>query len=146
MPRSSTSAGTPLACCFSNFTQHFAKAQTYSYRLTDLGQSYHDYVEMMSHFDEVLPGKAHRVIYERLVADPEEEIRKLLDHLGLPFEENCLQFHQNSRVVTTVSSEQVRRPIFKDGLEQWRHYEDWLGPLKRTLGPVLDAYPDTPAF
>jgi hypothetical protein len=133
-----------MACCFSNFTQHFSKSQTYSYRQTDLGRSYADYVKLMAHYDLVLPGKVHRVFYERLVADPEAEIRHLLSYLGLAFEEACLEFHKNDRVVTTVSSEQVRRPIFKDGLEEWRHYEEWLGPLKASLGSVLDLYPDTP--
>jgi tetratricopeptide (TPR) repeat protein len=136
----------PLACCFSNFTQHFDKGQTYSYRQSDLGRSYRDYVDLMAHFDRVLPGKVHRVLYEQLVVDPETQIRRLLDYLELPFEEACLQFHKNDRVVTTVSSEQVRTPIFRDGLEQWRHYEQWLGPLKTALGPVLDFYPDAPAF
>ncbi|HWY15199.1 MAG TPA: sulfotransferase [Rhizomicrobium sp.] len=136
----------PMACCFSNFTQHFDKGQTYSYRQTDLGRSYRDYVDLMAHFDRVLPGKVLRVFYEQLVEDPETQIRRLLDYLELPFEEACLQFHKNDRFVTTVSSEQVRTPIFRDGLEQWRHYEQWLGPLKATLGPVLDAYPDAPAF
>ena len=134
----------PMACCFSNFTQHFSKPQTYTYRQTDLGRSYTDYVDLMAHFDRVLPGKIHRVFYERLVADPETEVRRLLAYLELPFEESCLEFHKNERVVTTVSSEQVRRPIFRDGLEQWRHYEEWLGPLKASLGPVLDSYPDVP--
>ncbi len=136
----------PMACCFSNFTQHFVSAQTYSYRLTDLGRSYYDYVDLMRHFDRALPGKVHRLIYEHLVADPEREIRSLLEYLELPFEEACLQFHKTERIVTTVSSEQVRQPIFKDGLDLWRHYEEWLGPLKRTLGPVLEAYPEVPAL
>lgn len=134
----------PLACCFSNFTQHYEKEHTYTYRLTELGRSYKDYVDLMAHFDRELPGKVHRVIYERLVADPESEIRHLLDYLGLPFEEGCLQFHKNDRVVLTVSSEQVRTPIFRGGLEPWRPYEEWLGPLKSALGPVLDSYPNAP--
>jgi tetratricopeptide (TPR) repeat protein len=136
----------PMACSFSNFTQHFDKGQTYSYRQTDLGRSYRDYVDLMAHWDRTLPGRVHRIIYEELVADPETQIRRLLGYLELPFEEACLNFHKNDRVVTTVSSEQVRTPIFKEGLEQWRYYEQWLGPLKAALGPVLDAYPNVPAL
>ena len=98
------------------------------------------YVELMAHFDEVLPGCIHRVIYEDLVADTESEIRRLLDYCGLPFEEACLKFYENDRSVRTVSSEQVRRPIFRDGIDQWRHYEPWLGPLKLVLGPTLEHW------
>src|SRR6185312_8930275 len=98
-------------------------------------------VALMAHFDRVMPGKVHRVLYERLVADPEAELRRLLDYLELPFEPQCLAFHKTARVVTTASSEQVRRPIHKDAVEQWRHYQPWLEPLKAALGPVLEAYP-----
>jgi hypothetical protein len=100
----------------------------------------------MAHFDRVLPGRVHRVIYEELVADPEAEIRRLLNHLELPFEQSCLEFHRNTRAVSTISSEQVRSPIYTGALEHWRHYEPWLGPLKTTLGPLVDAYPDIPAL
>jgi hypothetical protein len=100
----------------------------------------------MAHWDRVLPGKVHRVFYEQLVADPEGEIRRLLSHLELPFEETCLQFHSNARAVSTVSSEQVRTPIYKEGVEQWRNYEPWLGQLKSALGPVLECYPAVPDF
>ena len=93
----------------------------------------------------VLPGRIHRVIYERMVADPETEVRALLDYCGLPFEAACLKFHENERAVRTASSEQVRRPINTDGLDQWRNFEPWLDPLKAALGPVLAAYPDPPA-
>lgn len=136
----------PIACCWSNFTQLFAKGQTYAYRLADLGRLYRDYVELTAHFDRVLPGKVHRIFYEQLVEEPEAEVRRLLDYLGLPFEESCLEFHRTARAVSTASSEQVRQPIFKDGLKQWRSYEPWLGPLKSVLGPVLDSYPDVPEF
>jgi len=134
----------PMACCWSNFVQLFAKGQTYAYRLTDLGRLCRDYVELVAHFDRVLPGKIHRLFYEKLVGDPEGEVRRLLDFVELPFEENCLNFHRTDRAVSTASSEQVRRPIFKEGLEQWRNYEPWLTPLKTALGPILDAYPDVP--
>jgi tetratricopeptide (TPR) repeat protein len=135
----------PLGCCFSGFKQHFARGQGFTYDLTDLGRYYSDYVALMDHFDAVLPGRVHRVIYESMVADPETEVRRLLDYCGLPFEEGCLRFYENDRAVRTASSEQVRRPIFTDGLEQWRNFEPWLGPLKAALGPVLAAYPAAPA-
>ncbi|MDR3513923.1 MAG: sulfotransferase [Caulobacteraceae bacterium] len=134
----------PLGCCFSGFKQHFARGQAFSYDLTDIGRYYADYVELMAHFDAVLPGRVHRVIYERMVAEPEAEVRRLLDYCGLPFEPACLRFYENDRAVRTASSEQVRRPIFADGVDHWRNYEPWLGPLKDALGPVLDAYPDAP--
>src|SRR6185369_5588606 len=130
----------PLGCCFSVFKQHFARGQNFSYALTDIGRYYRDYVELMAHFDAVLPGRVHRVIYERMVEDAETQVRRLLDHCGLPFEAGCLKFYENDRAVRTVSSEQVRRPIFRDGLEQWRTYEPWLGPLKTALGPALETW------
>jgi tetratricopeptide (TPR) repeat protein len=135
----------PLGCGFSVFKQHFARGQHFSYDLTDIGQFYRDYVELMAHFDAVLPGRVHRVHYETLVENTEAEVRALLDYCGLPFEDSCLRFYENGRAVRTASSEQVRRPIFREGLEQWRHYEHWLEPLKAALGPVLEAYPSVPA-
>ncbi len=136
----------PLGCCFSCFKQHFARGQTFSYDLEELGRYYSDYVELMTHFDTVLPGRVHRVFYERMVEDTEGEVRRLLDYCGLPFEEGVLRFHENQRAVRTASSEQVRQPIFRDGLEQWRHFDSWLEPLRSALGPVLDRYPDIPEF
>lgn len=136
----------PLGCCFSGFKQHFARGQAFSYDLTDIGRYYADYVDLMAHFDAVLPGRVHRVIYERMIADPEAEIRALLDHCGLPFEEACLSPHENDRAVRTASSEQVRRPIFKDAVEHWQKFESHLGPLKQALGPVLNAYPQAPVI
>jgi hypothetical protein len=100
----------------------------------------------MAHIDTVLPGRVHRVYYERMVEDSESEIRSLLAALDLPFEESCLRFHENDRAVRTASSEQVRRPIYREGTEQWQAFEPWLGPLKDALGPVLGAYPDVPRF
>ncbi|HEX8262035.1 MAG TPA: sulfotransferase, partial [Allosphingosinicella sp.] len=132
----------PLACCFSNFKQHFARGQGFSYDLAELGRYYRAYVELMRHFDDVLPGRVHRVSYERMVEDPEGEVRRLLDYLGLPFEDSCLRFYENQRAVRTASSEQVRQPINREGLDQWRAFEPWLAPLKDALGPVLDAYPE----
>ena len=136
----------PLGGGFSAFKQHFARGQGFTYDLTDLGRYYADYVELMAHFDAVLPGRVHRVIYEQVIADPEAEVRALLDYCGLAFEETCLKFYENDRAVRTASSEQVRRPIFTEGLDQWRHYEPWLDPLKAALGPVLDAYPRVPDY
>ncbi|MFC5569830.1 sulfotransferase [Lysobacter yangpyeongensis] len=136
----------PLACCFSGFKQHFARGQAFSYSLDDIGRYYRDYVQLMAHFDDVLPGRIHRVIYERMVEDTEGEVRRLLDYCGLPFEAQCLRFFENARPVRTASSEQVRQPIYRDGVDHWRHFEPWLEPLRRALGPVLDAYPDVPAF
>ena len=130
----------PLGACFSAFKQHFNQGQNFSYDLEDLGRYYRDYVELMAHFQAVAPGRIQRVIYEDLVEDTEGEIRRLLDHCGLDFEPACLNFHENDRPVRTVSSEQVRRPIFRDGLDQWRNYEAWLGPLKAALGPALQGW------
>ncbi|HWA02115.1 MAG TPA: sulfotransferase [Rhizomicrobium sp.] len=134
----------PLACGFANFKQHFTHGQTWSYDLRDIGSYYRDYVETMAHFDAVLPGRVHRVIYEALVEDPEREARRLLEYCGLPFDEACLRFHENRRPVLTASAEQVRRPIFRDSLEQWRRFDPWLGPLRDALGRIVDAYPAAP--
>jgi len=134
----------PLGCCLSGYKQHFARGQNFTYDLTDIGRYYRDYVGLMAHFDAVLPGKVHRVIYERMVADTEGEVRRLLDHVGLPFEDACLRFWTNDRAVRTASSEQVRQPIFDDALDHWRNFEPWLDPLKAALGDVLDAYPNAP--
>ena len=134
----------PLACCFSNFKQYYARGQNFSYSLGDMGRFYRDYVELMAHFDAVLPGRVHRVLYERTVDDTETEVRRLLDYCGLPFEPACLRFFENDRPVRTASAEQVRQPIYRDGVEQWRNYEPWLGPLRSALGPVLESYPEAP--
>lgn len=122
-----------LACCFSNFRQHFSRGQTFAYSMQDLGSYYRDYVRAMGHFDETLPGIVHRVQHESLVADPEREIRALLEYLDLPFEEACLRPHENARPVRTASSEQVRKPINRDAFDLWRNYEPWLGDLKAAL-------------
>ena len=136
----------PLGCGFSCFKQHFARGQTFTYDLDELGHYYRDYVELMAHFDAVLPGRVHRVFYEDMVDDTEAEVRRLLEYCGLPFEPGVLKFHENQRAVRTASSEQVRQPIFRDGLEQWRHFEPWLDPLKSALGAVLERYPVIPEF
>lgn len=134
----------PLACGFSCFKQHFARGQNFTYGLPELGRYYRDYARFMAHIDSVLPGKVLRVHYEDMVADTENQVRRLLDHCGLAFEEACLKFHETERAVRTASSEQVRRPIFREGLDHWRHYESWLGPLIDALGPVLRDYPHVP--
>lgn len=136
----------PLACGFSVFKQHFARGQNFSYGLDDVGRYYHDYAALMAHFDAVLPGRIHRVVYERMVDDTEGEVRRLLEYCGLSFEESCLRFFQNARPVRTASSEQVRQPIYREGVDHWRHYAAWLGPLESALGPVLKSYPDVPEF
>jgi tetratricopeptide (TPR) repeat protein len=130
----------PLGACFSAFKQHFAQGQNFSYDLMDLGRYYRDYVDLMAHYDAVLPGRVHRVIYEDLVENTEAQVRRLLDYCGLEFEAGCLKFYENDRAVRTVSSEQVRRPIFREGLEQWRRFEPWLDPLKAALGPTLETW------
>jgi predicted Zn-dependent protease len=134
----------PMSCCFSGWKQHFARGQTFSYDLADIGRYYCDYVGLMAAYDAAAQGGVHRVIYENMVADTENEIRRLLDYLGLPFEQSCLEFYKNDRAVRTASSEQVRRPIFTDGIEQWKNYETWLGPLVEALGPVARTYPEVP--
>jgi hypothetical protein len=131
----------PLACCFSMYKQLFPQAWGPFYDLSDLGRYYRDFLEVTAHFDSVQPGRIHHVVYEDLVRDPETEIRSMLDYCALPFEEACLRFYESERPVSTASSEQVRRPIYNDALEQWRHYEKWLDPLKTALGPALDLYP-----
>jgi tetratricopeptide (TPR) repeat protein len=134
----------PLGACFSGFKQHFARGQPFSYGLEDLGRYYKDYVDLMDHFDRVALGAVHRIHYESMVENTEGEVRRLLAYLDLPFEEACLRFHENDRAVRTASSEQVRQPIFREGVDQWRHYEPWLGPLKAALGETATHYPDPP--
>jgi tetratricopeptide (TPR) repeat protein len=136
----------PLGCCLSGYKQHFARGQHFTYSLEDIGRYYYDYVELMSHFDAVLPGRVHRVIYETLVDDTEAQVRKLLDYCRLPFDDRCLRFYENERAVRTASSEQVRRPIYREGLDHWRQYEPWLDPLKSSLRSVMELYPEVPQF
>ncbi|MBU1287358.1 MAG: sulfotransferase [Alphaproteobacteria bacterium] len=130
----------PLACCFSGYKQLFAKGQHFTYNLTDIGRYYADYVGLMRHWQNVLPSHVLHVQYEDVVADTETQVRRLLAHCGLPFEEACLRFYENRRAVKTASSEQVRQPIFTSGLDQWENYEPWLGPLETALGEALQTY------
>lgn len=131
----------PLGCCFSGFKQHFARGQAFTYDLGDVGRYWRDYAALMAHFDDVLPGRVHRVHYEVLVAEPEAQIRALLAYCGLDFEPACLSFHETDRAVRTASSEQVRTPLYASGVDHWQHYDQWLGPLRAALGSALDSYP-----
>ena len=127
----------PLATCFSAWKQHFARGQSFTYDLAELGEYYTDYVRLMGHFDAVLPGRVLRVDHEALVTDTENQVRRMLAHCGLAFEPGCLDFHRNQRPVRTASSEQVRQPITTAGLDQWRQYEPWLGDLKATVATIV---------
>lgn len=131
----------PLGCCFSQFKQLFARGVDFSYSLTELGRYYRDYIDTMRHFESVLPGRTHTVYYEQLVAEPAPEVRRLLDYCGLRFEPQCLRFYETRRAVLTISSEQVRRPIYAESVAQWKHYEPWLSELKQSLADLIAAYP-----
>jgi tetratricopeptide (TPR) repeat protein len=130
----------PIACCFSNFKQLFAHGQEFTYSLEDIARYYRTYLDLMRHWDVALPGRVLRVQHEDVVADLEGSVRLLLAHCGLPFEQACVDFHNTRRSVRTPSSEQVRQPIFRDSLEQWRRYKPWLDPLKDALGDALTGY------
>jgi tetratricopeptide (TPR) repeat protein len=131
----------PMACGFACYKQLFNPGMNFAYDLNELGRYYRDYVDLMDHVDHVLPGRVYRLHYERLVTDTENEVRRLLDYCRLPFQPECLRFYENRRVAQTISSEQVRRPIYTAGLEQWRHFEPWLDPLKAALQQLVDSYP-----
>lgn len=130
----------PISCCFSGFKQLFADGQDFTYGLEQIGRYYHDYVELMRHWDSVLPGRILRVQYEDVVNDLEIQVRRILDYCDLPFEQSCVEFHKTKREVRTASSEQVRQPINTKGIEQWRNFEPWLDPLKEALGDALTNY------
>jgi hypothetical protein len=125
-----------MACCFSNFKQLFATGQEFTYGIDDIARYYRDYVELMQHWDSVLPGKVLRVQYEEVVADLESNVRRLLEFVELDFEPACLEFYRTERSVRTASSEQVRQPIFREGVDRWREFEPYLGALKASLGPL----------
>lgn len=127
----------PMACCFSNFKQLFAQGQEFTYGIEDIARYYRTYVELMDHWDAVLPGRVLRVQHEDVIDDLEGSVRRILDYCGLPFEEACVEFHKTKRSVRTPSSEQVRQPIFRDGIDQWKNFEPWLEPLRKFLGPEL---------
>ncbi|MGJ3647822.1 sulfotransferase [Sphingomonas sp. GlSt437] len=130
----------PMACCFSNLKQLFAHGQEFTYSIEDIARYYRTYLDLMEHWDAALPGRVMRVHHEDVVDDLEGSVRRILSHCGLPFEQACVDFHQNRRSVRTPSSEQVRRPIFRDGLDQWTQFRDWLGPLEAALGDALTRY------
>ena len=134
----------PMGCCFSAWKQHFARGQGFSYDLVDVGRYYRDYARLMAHFDAAAPGATTRVIYEEMVADTETQVRRLLSAVGLAYEPACLEFWRNDRAVRTASSEQVRQPIFTDGVDHWKAYAAWLEPLSETLGDVATLYPAVP--
>ena len=127
-----------MACCFSNYKQLFATGQEFTYSLEDLGSYYRWYIELMEHWDRVLPGKVLCVQHEQLVDDLEANVRRILDFCGLEFEPACLEYWKTERRIHTVSSEQVRRPVSREGIDQWRHFEPWLGPLRQALGSLAD--------
>ncbi len=124
----------PLAAGFSNFKQHFARGYDFSYKLGDIGFYYNQYLQMMDYWDDVLPNKVLCMQYEQVVRDTEQQVRRLLDHCGLAFDPACLSFYANRRAVRTASSEQVRQPIYRQGIDQWQHFEANLQPLKNALG------------
>jgi tetratricopeptide (TPR) repeat protein len=127
----------PMACCFSNFKQLFASGQEFTYGIEDIARYYRTYLDLMQHWDDVLPGRVLRVWHEDVVEDLEGNVRRILEFCGLEFEPACVEFHKTERSVRTASSEQVRQPIFREGLDQWRNYEPWLDPLKHALGDAL---------
>jgi tetratricopeptide (TPR) repeat protein len=131
----------PLACCFSNYKQLFASGQQFTYSFDDIARYYRMYVELMAHWDRALPGRILRIKHEDVVDDFESNVRRILDFCELDFEQGCLEFYKTQRTVHSASSEQVRRPLYRQGVDQWRHYEPWLGPLKEALGPIsLGSY------
>jgi tetratricopeptide (TPR) repeat protein len=130
----------PMDTCFSTFKQYFAEGQSFSYSLEDLGRYYRCYLQLMDHWDRVLPGKVLHVQYEELIADPEAQIRRLLQHCSLPFEPACLQFHETKRPIRTASAEQVRQPLYTSGVGYWRHFATQLEPLRQALGPSLQRF------
>jgi len=128
----------PMACCFSNFKQLFASGQEFTYSIDDIARYYRTYLELMDHWHAVLPGRILKIDHESVVEDLDANVRRLLDFCGLKFESACLDFHKTERSVRTASSEQVRQPIFREGLDQWKNFEPWLGPLKTALGDALE--------
>jgi tetratricopeptide (TPR) repeat protein len=130
----------PMACGFSNFKQHYATGVTFAYSQESIGRFYADYLRLMRHFDAVQPGAIHHVGNEKLIDDPEGEVRRMLDYVGVPFDPACLDFHANKRAVHTPSAEQVRRPINREGVDAWRSYEPWLGELREALGEALENW------
>jgi hypothetical protein len=132
----------PMACCWSNLKQLFASGQEFTYSTQDIARYYRTYLDLMRHWDEVLPGRVLKVWHEDVVCDLGGSVRRILEHCGLEFEPACIEFYKTARSVRTASSEQVRQPIFREGLDQWQHYEPWLGELKDALGDAVVRYRD----
>lgn len=130
----------PMACCFGNLKQLYARGQEFAYSVEDISRYYRTYLDLMEHWDRALPGRVLRIHHEDVVDDLEGSVRRILDYCGLPFEPGCLEFYRTDRSIRTASSEQVRQPIFREGLDQWKHYEPWLGPLREALGDALERY------
>jgi hypothetical protein len=130
----------PMACCFSNFKQLFANGQEFTYSIEDIARYYRTYLELMRHWDSVLPGWVLRVQHEDLVDDLEGNVRRILDFCGLEFQSQCIEFHKTVRTVRTASSEQVRQPLYREGLDQWKNFEARLEPLNDALGDALDRW------
>jgi tetratricopeptide (TPR) repeat protein len=130
----------PMACCFGNLKQLFAQGQEFTYSIDDIARYYRTYLDLMAHWDAVLPGRVLHVSHEDVVEDLEGNVRRILDYCGLPFEPACVEYYKTERSVRTASSEQVRRPIFREGLDQWRHFAPWLGPLREALGDAVERY------
>jgi hypothetical protein len=130
----------PMACCFGNLKQLYARGQEFAYSVEDIARYYRTYLELMEHWDGVLPGRVLRVYHEDVVDDLEGSVRRILEYCELPFEPACLEFHRTERSIRTASSEQVRQPIFREGLDQWRRYEPWLGPLREALGDAPERF------
>jgi hypothetical protein len=131
----------PMACCFSNLKQLFASGQEFTYGALDIARYYRMYLGLMQHWDEVLPGRVLHIEYEAVVDDLVANVRRILDHCGLAFDPACVDFHRTERTIRTPSSEQVRQPIYRDGLAPWKPYEAWLGPLREALGPLAVTAP-----
>ena len=132
----------PMACCFGNLKQLFAQGQEFTYSTEDIARYYRTYLDLMRHWETALPGHVLRIQHEDVVDDLEGSVRRLLDFCELEFEPACIEFHKTERSIRTASSEQVRQPIYREGLEQWRHYEPWLGSLRDALGDAVTRYRD----
>jgi hypothetical protein len=132
----------PMACCFGNLKQLFSSGQEFSYNINDIARYYRTYLEIMRHWNVALPGRILTVHYEDVVDDLEGSVRRVLDFCGLSLEPACLEFHKSPRNVRTASSEQVRQPISREGIDQWRNYERWLAPLRAALGDAVTSYRD----
>jgi tetratricopeptide (TPR) repeat protein len=132
----------PMACCFSNLKQLFAKGQEFTYSIEDIARYYRTYLDLMRHWDQVLPGRVLRIVHEDVVEDLEGTVRRMLEFCGLEFEPQCIEFHKTERSVRTASSEQVRQPLYREGMDHWKNFECWLGPLRDALGDALVHYRD----